>query len=121
MSACVEWEGYVNPHLGYGIEGRNTLAHRAAYERAVGPIPAGFHIHHVCGNRRCVNVDHLRAVSPLEHSHEHRATEACPRCGGTRRRQMFKANGKRNGRRCMDCHSRYETARISRKRAEARA
>lgn len=51
-------------------------AHRAAYEVWVGPIPAGLEIDHTCHNvdpycrggtgcvhRRCVNPDHLEAVS----------------------------------------------------------
>jgi hypothetical protein len=37
--------------------------HRLVYELVRGPIPAGQHIDHLCGVRRCVNPDHLEAVT----------------------------------------------------------
>ncbi len=43
-------------------------AHRVFYERLVGPIPSGRELHHCCGNRRCVNPDHLKPVFPVEHA-----------------------------------------------------
>lgn len=54
---------------GYGhfsIDGRLVLAHRHAYERAKGPIPAGMVIDHRCRQRLCVNPRHLEAVSDFE-------------------------------------------------------
>ena len=58
---------------GYGQfhhAGRNTLAHRWAYEQSVGPIPRGMHLDHVhdrgCRHRNCVNVAHLEPVTPSE-------------------------------------------------------
>jgi hypothetical protein len=36
-------------------------AHRAVYMKAFGPQP-GLDIDHICGNRACVNLEHLRAV-----------------------------------------------------------
>lgn len=55
---------------GYGqvkINRQMRLAHRLYYERAYGRIPAGAHLHHVCGEPRCVRPEHLVALSPLEH------------------------------------------------------
>lgn len=45
---------------------RSSLAHRAAYEEWVGPIPEGLHIDHLCRNTICCNPEHLEAVTPLE-------------------------------------------------------
>ena len=39
--------------------GKQTYAHRAAWEQSHGPIPAGMMVLHRCDNPPCVNVDHL--------------------------------------------------------------
>ena len=62
---CWEWNSHLN-RTGYGQyfhEGRAVLAHRYAYEDAVGPIPAGMVIDHLCRNHSCVRPDHLEAVT----------------------------------------------------------
>jgi HNH endonuclease len=60
---------------GYGQlwhHGRVQRAHRVFYQLYVGPIPDGFQIDHTCGNRRCVNIDHLQAVTAIENVHRSR-------------------------------------------------
>lgn len=63
---CIVWDGHVNQH-GYGRTnvGGNRLrvVHHLAWERVHGPVPEDMEIDHVCFNRACVNVDHLRAVT----------------------------------------------------------
>jgi HNH endonuclease len=61
-NGCRVWTGKLNKN-GYGSQ----QEHRRAWELAHGPIPDGLHIHHECGNKACVNVEHLRAVTPEEH------------------------------------------------------
>lgn len=68
-NGCLLWTGAVNSR-GYGCVMRcahGYLAHRIAYADAVGPIPAGYQIHHRCRTRLCVNPLHLEAISPREH------------------------------------------------------
>lgn len=45
------------------VDGRLVRAHRFSYERAVGPIPAGLQIDHLCRVRACVNPAHLEPVT----------------------------------------------------------
>lgn len=72
-NGCVLWtakrKGYA-PHL-YGalsFGGRSYSAHRAAYELANGPIPAGMDIDHVCHRTLCVNPAHLRLATRKQNS-----------------------------------------------------
>lgn len=47
-------------------------AHRDAYERLYGPLPAGFECHHLCRNRECVNAaEHIVAISRADHQKLH--------------------------------------------------
>lgn len=51
---------------GYGvinINGKPRKAHRVIYENHKGPIPDGLVLDHLCRNHKCVNPDHLEAVT----------------------------------------------------------
>lgn len=61
---CIVWTGALTN--GYGclrIEGRTFRAHRWAWEQEHGPIPDGKVLDHICWNRACVNVAHLRLAT----------------------------------------------------------
>lgn len=71
-TGCWLWTGHVKKN-GYGsmaIKDRGAwktkVAHRLWFEVAVGPIPAGLDLDHLCRNRRCVNPDHLEPVTRSE-------------------------------------------------------
>src|SRR5690349_8586564 len=72
---CIVWTGarWVNKkranQVGYGmlsVDGVNRYVHRLVFEFAVGPIPQGFTIDHLCRNTLCVHPFHLEAVSNKE-------------------------------------------------------
>jgi 4-alpha-glucanotransferase len=62
---CIVWigrhdnDGYGNFWTGNRTEG----AHRVAWKLVHGPIPAGLQVDHLCRNRACVNVAHLRVCT----------------------------------------------------------
>ena len=60
-----------------GKRGIGLYAHRVVWEEAYGPIPVGFHIHHICENKACINVNHLALMTPREHKGEHPAPRQC--------------------------------------------
>lgn len=43
--------------------GKRAWAHRVAYQIVKGPIPKGLTIDHLCRNTKCVNPNHLEAVT----------------------------------------------------------
>lgn len=65
---CWQWTGSIN-NAGYGtfsLNGKHYLVHRLAYELAVGTIPVGLEIDHICHNYLCVNPLHLRTITHKE-------------------------------------------------------
>jgi hypothetical protein len=55
-----------------GLDGKNRLTHREAFEQEHGAIPEGHVLHHLCGQKRCLEVDHMVAISRAEHCKIHR-------------------------------------------------
>lgn len=62
---CLVWTGsYCGS--GYGqirVDGKRIKVHRYAWERVNGPVPQGMEIDHICHNRKCVDVCHLRLAT----------------------------------------------------------
>jgi len=64
---CWRWTGATS--FGYGVHKRRR-AHRTVYETLTGNN-AGEHLHHLCGNTRCVNPDHLQPMAVADHRQTH--------------------------------------------------
>jgi len=68
--ACWLWTGALSSqgqYPGFWLDNGFVYAHRYSYVTTFGAIPDDWHIHHICGNRRCVRPDHLEALSPEAH------------------------------------------------------
>jgi len=69
LSECVLGAG-IDPSTGYSqrrINGKLWYVHRLVWIKTHGPIPAGMHIHHRCGTKACINVEHLEMLAPEDH------------------------------------------------------
>ncbi|MGC0251549.1 HNH endonuclease signature motif containing protein [Pseudactinotalea sp. Z1748] len=63
-TGCWNWTAAHNS-TGYGqwaVDGTSKSVHRLTYQALVGPIPAEFHVDHLCRNKSCCNPQHLEAV-----------------------------------------------------------
>ncbi len=102
-----------------GGKPRMMLAHRFAYERAKGPIPAGLHLDHVCRNTLCVNPAHLEAVTQQENHRraDWKAKAQCKRGHSLTEENVYtRPNGMR---RCREC-ARLSARNFAKARYEAR-
>lgn len=72
---CLIWRHGLN-HDGYGVtsqDGRQVLAHRAAYEISRGSIPPNTPILHMCNRRSCIQPAHLYAGTPQDNADDIKA------------------------------------------------
>ena len=56
-------------------KGNRILAHRFEFEKAHGKIPEGMEIDHICCNKACSNVSHLRLATRTENMRYSKATK----------------------------------------------
>jgi hypothetical protein len=87
--SCLVWTGGISKR-GYGliwVAGRSALAHRTLWQEKHGELPPNIEIDHICHNRACVNLDHLRPVSKGENQQNRRGANAQSKTGlrGVRR------------------------------------
>lgn len=69
---CLLWKGRLDKD-GYGsfhFRKKPRRAHRVAFYLSQGDIPAGMVIDHICKNRHCVAISHLRVITQAQNTLE---------------------------------------------------
>jgi HNH endonuclease len=107
-AGCWEWQGGLG-HNGYGqfYDGKRTVrAHRYSHEYFKGLIPIGFQIDHLCRNKRCINPDHLEAVTQLVNIRRQKGHPTIPNacCNGHIYTPENTRITAKNHRRCRACN-----------------
>ncbi len=104
LDSCWQWPGSLIS-TGYAqvrVDGHLEYVHRIAYEAAVGPIPDGYEIDHLCHNRWCFNPSHLEVVTHAENMRRNRPPSRCINGHDTSNPNNIQV-GKRGARICVLC------------------
>ncbi|WP_082495327.1 HNH endonuclease signature motif containing protein [Aeromicrobium sp. Leaf291] len=117
---CWIWTGNTSPD-GYGrflghSEFGTSLPHRISWQAAKGPVPDGLELDHLCQVRKCVNPDHLEAVTHAENIR--RAVERRTHCPKGHPRADNWVSDYAGGHRCLACRRAANAAYMRRRRAK---
>lgn len=122
MTPCIESKKNITTN-GYSrvfIKSKGTQAHRWAWELINGKIKSGYVIDHLCSNRACVAIDHLREVTQQENimagKHNIDNRELCNQGHLFKDNIYIRANGRRE---CAECNRVRARVNYQRKKASA--
>jgi hypothetical protein len=122
-NGCWVWTASLS-HDGYGqfcFRRRMRRVHRVTYELFKGPIPDGLVIDHLCRNLRCVNPEHLEAVTHKENTARGLSAprKQCPHGHPYNEENTYieRSTGRR---RCRTCMLASEAKRNAKRRAQRR-
>ena len=108
-------DGYGRIQIGW----TRKRAHVWTWEAINGPVPEGLVLDHLCRNRACVRLDHLRAVTPRDNTHApgslaiakaHADRTHCPKSHPYSEENTRVAAGKRRCRTCINAARRAKRA-----------
>ena len=106
VGECWLWTGPLKGKYGGArLDGKSVYAHRLAYELAIGPIPDGLTIDHLCETKLCCRPEHLEAVTQQENNQRgwnNRITENYL-CGHSRNADNTYVISRGKGRICRQC------------------
>jgi len=102
-SGCWEWTAKPEQD-GYGrirVGNKTVKAHRFIYDYYYDDLVKENHVHHVCENKICLNPNHLKQVSLVEHAVIHRKSHCIYGHEFTPENTYLRPQG--TGRRCIIC------------------
>ena len=121
---CVSRNGYGRVAAGFHLGGPKVWnASRVAYTLAVGPVPAGAELDHVChsrdtgcsggpcAHRSCVNPSHLEPVTHLENALRRESRLSTCINGHPKTAENRSPNGPQGATKCKVCHRERARAR----------
>lgn len=126
---CVIWPGGIRGQ-GYGMAYTQDKAHKPinahnlVYKVAVGPIPEGLVLDHLCRVRKCVNPTHMEPVTPIENYNRGLKVALKTHCKHGHeftRENTYAAKRQRHCRTCMRESSRRADAKKKAERTAFRA
>lgn len=121
-SGCWIWTASGNHGYGYfWFEGKSHRAHRLSYAAVHGSMPTG-PLDHTCGNRLCVNPDHLEQVTTMENNRRSQCVStvnaAKTHCPRGHRYDTTSTSSKGTYRRCKKCHADWARAKSVKQQGE---